>query len=97
VHRPVEKLASFAATTARSLEIVANSAPMGSGDGVVARTISRGRSPPTKKTATIGPPVARTSALSMLEAISKTERPAAVRGMGSRSIIPDVQPLADRI
>jgi len=97
VHRPVEKLASFAATTARSLEIVANSAPMGSGDGVVARTISRGRSPPTKKTATIGPPVARAPALSMLEAISKTEGPATVRRMGSRFIIPDVQPLADRI
>ncbi|HOS67968.1 MAG TPA: hypothetical protein PLI54_08510 [Methanoculleus sp.] len=97
MHRPVEKVASFAATTARSLEIVANSAPMGSGDGVVARTIGHGRSPPTKKTATIGPPVARTPALSMLEAISKTERPATVRRMGSRSIIPDVQPLADRI
>jgi len=97
----VEEESSIADVTAGSLENVASRAPAGPSDGVVAQTISHGRSPRTTKTAKIRPQkrnnfrafcpiVARTSALmmalSMLETISKTERPATVRIINSQSI-----------
>ena len=75
---------------------------MGPSDGLVAQTITHGRSPRITKTAAIRPHrrnhlrarsliVARTSALmmalSMLETVSKTMRPATVRIISNQSIL----------